>query len=325
MVIGGMFKTLKTSIALDLLLCIGTATDFLGQFRTVRTARAVYFLGEGRGRFAQGVCQRIAEQKGLDLAHVENVYLCRELPNLDNGGDLQEVKRVLQRRRAEFAFFDPLYLGLAESGERAGNVFVIGQRLAAVQQTCQAAGATAVINHHLRKGRVETDPATLSDLAQAGAAEFAGQWLLLNRTRPYDEANPGVHELRLSIGSRLTDSSLWKLHMEEHAARASPGRVWHPEVTPRVEAVQADRTARQQAGEATQRETIERHKDQILQAVAMFGPQGETQAIIRAAVGLSGSRFGAALGELIRERTILPCEVQKPNRKTPYQGYRLAE
>ena len=319
-VIGGMYKTLKSSIALDLLLSITSGVDFLGRFRVLRMVHAVYFLGEGHGCFAQGVGRRVAQDKGITLADVEGAYLGTDLPNLDNGGDLAEVARVIKRQRAEFAGFDPLYLGLGDSGDRASNVFVVGQRLAAVQRACQAAGATPIIIHHLRKGRIETDPATLSDLAQAGAAEFAGQWLLLNRTCLYDEANPGVHELRLAVGSRLGHSSAWGLHIEEGTPGGLCGRSWRPEVTPWGDSRRQATESRQRAREA---EALENGRQAIIDVLARV--ERDSKNSIRSEAGLgNGQRFERAWASVVRDGTVVrDGEVRKGNKQL-YDAYTLA-
>jgi len=321
-VIGGMYKTLKSSIALDLLLSITSGMHFLGQFRVLRRVHAVYFLGEGHGCFAQGVGRRVAQQKGITLAEVEGAYLCTDLPNLDNGGDLHEVGRVIKRHRAEFAFFDPLYLALGDSGESASNVFVIGQRLAAVQRACRAAGATPIIVHHLRKGRVEIAPATFGDLAQAGAAEFAGQWLLLNRTRPHDEADPGVHDLRLSVGSRLGHSSAWGLRIEEGTPRGLCGRFWRPQVTPWVDAVKADREATETRKRAREAQIMEGDRQAIIDVLARVGRDSRNS--IRSEAGLgNGQRFERARAAVVRDGTVIRDGELRKGNKQMYDAYTL--
>ena len=61
----------------------------------------------------------------------------------------------------------------------------------------------------------------------------------------------------------------------------------------------------------------------ICRALAKF-PAGETGTVIRDAAGLNGTRFRQALAALIQDGDVVSCQVMKPNRSTPYEGYTLS-
>ena len=87
------------------------------------------------------------------------------------------------------AILDPLYLALLspETASGASNLFLMGSMLQGLTKLGQDTGCTVVLLHHFRKGGQpdEDNPAGLEELAQSGVAEWARQWVLLQRRMPY--------------------------------------------------------------------------------------------------------------------------------------------
>jgi hypothetical protein len=60
-------------------------------------------------------------------------------------------------------------------------------------------------------------------------------------------------------------------------------------------------------------------------AVLVKFKDGETAKTIKEAAGVSGTVAKQAFAALIQDGSIAPCEIMKPNRKTPYEGYKIVE
>ena len=111
MIIGGRSKTLKTSIACDLALSLGTGSPFLGKFDAHRT-NVGFWSGESGAATLRETAKRQAESKGVDLA-AASVLWCFDLPKLSQPDHLDHLAATIQRqRRVQVVVFDPLYLAL---------------------------------------------------------------------------------------------------------------------------------------------------------------------------------------------------------------------
>ena len=312
-VVGGLFKSLKTSFALDLFISIGTGTPCLGFFPVNRLASATYFCGEGGLAFVCDVCKRICRAKGIDGADAK-LNLVPWIPTLDTSQHLTVLADVLRKTAPEFVFIDPLYVALGEASREASNVYVMGQRMQALLRACEPTHTTPILVHHFKKNRDENSPASLADLSQAGLAEFAGQWCLLSRQSAYDPERPGSHDLWLTLGSRLGHSARWSVQVEEGRQDSPGGRYWQTQVASPEDARDKVQQQREQERSDRAHQRIETDRAAIVRAMSKY-PEGETGKVIRAAAGLSGTRFSAALADLIQSGDVILCEIQKPNRK----------
>jgi hypothetical protein len=325
-VIGGREKTLKTSIAFDLGVSMASFTPWLGQFEPVRSARVVYFLGEGGLTFGRDCARRVAENKGLKLADVQGFYLCDQVPNLDNDLAVRDATQLLVDHEAQVGIFDPFYLMLAHEGGNASSVFAMGAILRRMLEACRAAGAWPIVCHHFRKCQPIGQSPELSDLSQAGLAEFAGQWLLINRQRAYDEEQPGEHDLIVKLGSRLGFGSKWAMHVSEGKPDGSCGRFWRPELTTYAEARKTNKAARDEERRAEKAAALEADRHEII-ATAVKLKSPETQTGLRDLVCARGTmghtRFDRAFVTLTADNTLEKVGgVEKGTRKN-LTGWRV--
>jgi len=178
------------------------------------------------------------------------------------------------------------------------------------------------VAHHFRKSKPIGEPCDLADLSQAGCAEFAGQWTLLNRSEPYDEEKPGEHHLVMTLGSRVGYSSKWFLTIEEGSLDSPRGRYWAPEVLSPTEGRVKQRDAKEIEREARRQAQLEEDKLKILKVIAKY-PTGESKSLIRDSSGLYSNRFGQALAALIDDDAVEPCDIIKGNKIHPQPGYKL--
>ncbi len=323
LLMGGAEKTLKTLLAVDAALSLATATPFLGTLPVERAISVGFMSGEGGLPVLQDYARRVAESKGLRLGDVGGLVFEDQLPQLSDLRHLDALGEFILDRELEAVFLDPLYLCMP--GDDAGNMLKQGKILGRLNEVCTGNGCTPLLLHHTKKGVVDPyAPAELPDLAWSGFSAFAGQWWLVSRREKYDPDRPGDHKLWFNVGGRAGHSALHALDIAEDSRKDVGGRRWEVEVKAPRDAREAADDRREEAQATTRESRLERDKQKICNAMAKF-PAGETSSIIRDVAGLKASQFKAALAELLQADDVVPVEVQKSNRKTPYDGYKLAE
>lgn len=230
MVIGGPHKSLKTSLALDLGVSLATGTTFLNTFAVPRACNVAVFSGESGRQAINETIQRICRSKGEDPEECE-LFCGFTLPRLGSVADRKELRRLIRQNEIGLVVIDPLYLCMGgDKPVAASNLYEVGPVLAQFADTCRRAGATPVFVHHATKPTSSKRTAmTLNDLAFAGVAEFARQWLLVRRTAEY-QPGTGVHDLSLSIGGSAGHSSGWSVRVDE--GRDAGTRQWSVRVRP---------------------------------------------------------------------------------------------
>ncbi len=214
-VIGGRTKALKTTIAIDLVLSLGSGTPFLGHFDCDQVAVG-FWSGESGDATIQNTARRIAKAKGIDLANC-SVYWSFDVPQLSRPDHIGRLIHIIEKRGLKVIVVDPLYLALLspQSSTRPGDLFAMGQALQPIAEIARKTGCTPILLHHFRKNTQadDADPAALEELSQSGVAEFVRQWLLLQRRTPY--AHDGHHSLYMRAGGSAGHAGLWGLEIEE--------------------------------------------------------------------------------------------------------------
>lgn len=326
-VIGGLSKTLKTSVACDLVVSLGSGTPFLGRFHTER-ATVGFWSGETGGAVLRETALRIAKNKGVDLAQCE-IFWGFDLPKLSVADHLAALRRIIEERHLRVVVVDPLYLSLlsAETASAAGNLFAMGAALQPLTEIAQATGSTLVTLHHFRKSaasKPQTDePCGLEELSQSGIAEWARQWILLQRRSTYQ--NDGHHSLWMRAGGSAGHSGLYSLNIQEGTLDTATmtGRKWEVEVSDAHDAIaeiQKDKD-RQKAKKTEERESDYRRR--ALEALKRFGGEGETSRVLKTTAGLNSASWGTAIRALMQEGRAETCELLKRGRRE--EGYRYVE
>lgn len=288
----------------------------------MRAASAVYFVGEGGLTFARDAAARIAASKGLDYRNIDGLYLCPDVPNLDNAKEVGEAAAILRDCKADFAFFDPLYLMMAEQAQKASNVYAMGAMLQNMLRACRSTGATPILVHHFGKSKPVGEVPDLSDLSQSGCGEFAGQWLLINRQRPYDDERPGEHDLIARFGSRMSQSTTWALHVSEGTQATPGGRLWAPRLSSSVEARKEVEAAKELARQQRESDQQAKVAEKIYGTIRRLGGF-HTKTRIKGEAG-NPRGFGPVFDDLLEQGRIVTGEVLVSNHKKPVVGYGLA-
>ncbi len=231
-VIGGPMKALKTGLAVDLAVSLGTGTPFLGHFPVPKQRRVAVFCGESDPAELQDRARRVAAGRGADLDGCL-AWWSTDLPRLGSAEGRKQLTALLKAHQIAVAVIDPLYLALMAGGPAvaAENLYLMGGRLKDAGDACRGAGATPVFVHHAVKGaasKPKTGGLRLHDLAFAGVAEYARQWLLVNPAEGSDPA-AGSHRLRVSAGGSGGQGGEWDVAVDEGPAGE---RVWDVRVGP---------------------------------------------------------------------------------------------
>jgi hypothetical protein len=321
----GAFKTLKTSIAADLLISLASGTPFLGQFPVPTPGRVLFLSGESGLPALQSIVRRICQERGLSLESLDNFLLSTDLPRLDRPTDVAALKRLVKKEKPVCVVIDPAYLAMG--GDKSRNLFAVGSLLHPLAELCESTGCTVLVVHHCKRSNKLGDPATLDDIAWSGFAEFAGQWLLLSRRRQFDPGT-GHHELWLTAGSRAGHHGLWEVDVEEGVVNrlgaaktptpATRARCWKTAVrTVESALVRADEQFVEASEDRRLRRrglTVDRQGQRTLEFLAAH-PEGCCARTIREALGFSGGRMSRILDRLLEKKQIDKIERYEDRRK----------
>jgi len=321
MIVGGRSKTLKTSVAVDLAISLGSGTPFLGRFDSHRVA-AGFWSGESGAATIRETAQRIAAAKGVELAAVD-VLWSFELPRLSRLDHLDALAEVIRAEGLKVAVVDPLYLALLspETVSGASNIFAMGPLLQGLTKLGQDTGCTVVILHHFHKtGQPdEENPAGLEELSQSGVAEWCRQWILLQRRIPYGD--DGKHLLWMRVGGSAGHGSLWGVTIEEGQLDPDTfsGRTWDIAVSPAADAREQTKRDRDQRKAAEQEQREGEHRERLLR-ILRATPAGDTERALSKAAGMKADTFGRAVFALVQEGRAERCEIVKHGVR--YDGFR---
>src|SRR5262249_32589848 len=122
--------------------------------------------------------------------------------------------------------------------------------------------------HHVNRpaARKLDEPLALEDLAYSGCAEFARQWLLINRRVPFIPGQP--HRLRMLAGGSRGQGGLWEVDIDEGELDEDfGGRHWDHQGRTCSEAKQERKeSAQQQRAEATRKDE-QQEEDRFLKSL----------------------------------------------------------
>jgi replicative DNA helicase len=245
-VLGGPRKCLKSSVAIDLAISLGTGKPFLGYFPVPKQIRVALLSGENSKATLRETAQRICSAKQVRLNQDCDVLWSFRLPQLYRETECDELKQMLKEQEVKVVIFDPLFLCLLPGcGTSAANsLYEIGPLLRQAARACQLAGATPIFVHHSTKdANWRLGSAELNDLAFSGVGEFVRQWLLLSRRKRY-QLGTGEHSLILTGGGNAGQSGKWEVDIKEGQLQNDfSGRTW--DVSVRVAGTSRDLPVRQ--------------------------------------------------------------------------------
>lgn len=218
--IGGLYKSIKSGIALDLAVSVamrlrGTAIRFLDRYPCEPAKHVLVFTGEAdKWGILQKVCAIYDARAGLPMGNRRQqaaghhpaldlgLTFYFNVPRMSVADDRKIVQDEIRRCGADVVIVDPLYLAaLSGTNIDPSSIFAMGGVLKAIEDVILDEGATPIFIHHFVKSIKTGDEPKLGHLSQSGSAERAGQWMLINHRVPFDEAN-GCARLMLLFGGR---------------------------------------------------------------------------------------------------------------------------
>jgi hypothetical protein len=309
----GAEKTLKTSIvSVDLGVSIASGTSFLScdQFSVPRARTVAVVSGESGMRTLKETAIRVCVARGLSLNGLDGQLIwCPDLPLLPDAASMSEFVKALTDRKVEVLMLDPMYLLLGDVDER--SIFRVGALLRIVAEMLAKNGITLVLLHHANRRGEDGAVMTLKDIAYAGFAAFARQYILLSRRTEYKQ--DGEHALWMNVGGSAGHGCLRAVDVFEGMIDENfAGRRWDvsvsttAEMKQTAEEVKATRKVEEQARKRQEDEAI------VLQAIDSISSQGRPPTVnaIRSFAGGSGSRWNDVLYRLV-EDDILSVEREK--------------
>ncbi len=325
----GPFRTLKTSLALDLAIAVASGTPFLGRFPVAETGRVLFLAGAAALAALQAKVRRICTARGLSLGSLENLVISPQAPRLDSDFDRMALEEVLLVQRPLLLVIDAS--DLAPAGKTPGKTDAgdVREQLAELTRVADEVGCTVLIVEHSKPPRRAGDPATLDELAGHGLAECAAQWLLVARRRPF-AVGSSRHDLWLTTGNRMGDQTLWELDVDESLPpdatldRTANARRWQTTVRPVTSfelrsdeqwvAADSDRHLRRRAL------SFERQCQRTLELLSACSG-GRTPRNLRDTLGMSGDRITRVLDALIERGQIVQNKDYSIDRIRPIITY----
>jgi len=228
-IIGGVFKSMKTTLACDLAGALVTGHPFLD--KTVEcNAPVLYLTAERSAHSVRAMIETSATRREPDRTKWANLTVTSK-NMIGTEGGRQVLAELIRQGGARVVFFDPLYLLIGEVNQ--SDLLAMGARLRKLCEAVIESRGTPILLHHALKDTPTGEYVGLKDLAGAGVAEFARSWLLLNRAAEY--VGGKVHHLLAVAGTSEGDNTRMRIRLDETTMEATaaepPGMVAEPSDT----------------------------------------------------------------------------------------------
>ena len=257
----GPQKTLKTSISVDLAYSLATAGYFLGRFRVPEAVSVGLMSAESGLATLRETFIRVGYAAGHDPSTVRNLIIADRVPQFGHLDHLAAVERFILDNELMVLIVDPAYMALP--GNDAANLFVFGQLLRSMSELCQKHGVALILCHHTKKSaNLTSDPLELESIAWSGFAEFARQWIMLNRRAPYIPGS-GSHNLWMAVGGSVGHGGLWGLDIEEGIYGDPGGRRWDVNILDTTEIKRTANDQKEAAKTAERQDKLDSDKRQL--------------------------------------------------------------
>src|SRR5262249_30911824 len=145
-ILGGPFKSLKTSLAADLAVSVAAGKPFLGH-AVVKPGPVLFFSGESGFAALLLSLLRAARAKGIANPTTLPLSFFPKVPRLDTDADLKRLEVLVRHHRPALVIVDPCYRAMPTV--TGGDVFRMGAVLGRFQEVCSVSPATVgLLVHH---------------------------------------------------------------------------------------------------------------------------------------------------------------------------------
>jgi hypothetical protein len=304
-------KAMKTTTSLDLAISLaagGIGGRFLGQFRVEQPVNVCVMTGESGMATVQETVRRICNAKGIDPSDISGrLRVTDEVPFIKLIPDLNGVEMMLNEHETQVLICDPVYQMI--DGDGAGNLFTMGAQLKPLADICRSMNCTPILVHHTKRSSESVrgyQPLTLEDISWSGFAEFARQWLLINRRERYEEGS-GMHRIWLGYGGSAGHSGLWGVDIDEGTSDAQSGRSYKVTVQEAKEVrrdAESERAAMQERKKSSKQAAILNSRcDRVKEEMQTINDWCGINEL-KSACGQSGTVIREVLSELVRRKVI---------------------
>lgn len=295
-ILGGPEKSLKSTIAIDLLLSLETGLPFLGEFRVPEPRGVMMISSETTKKTTVDIIRRVAASKGCDESQIKSIFdresIFFDRPDLSSKSVLKTIGEELQNQDYGVLILDSAYQMLPAEG--ASSLFAFSKILCSINDVCRDNGTTLVLVHHARKTDRLTQVPDLEHLLWSGFKQWARQWVLLSHRKNYI-AGTGSHEMFLNASSSIGHQGTWKLDVEEGAEIDA----WGVSVMPRDLGLGVQDSPDQGA-------LLDGLKD---------SPDGLTSSVFKKRLGFSNDRFKLVVGPLLQCGKVIAVESKRNGQK----------
>ena len=340
LVIGGMEKSLKTTIAADLAVSVSAGVPFLGKFDVYHKRAVAFISGESGAHTMQETFLRIARARDVNPSDCD-VLWGFNLPSLADLMDVDAIETGIRDYGVGLMIIDPAYLATLKGADpdAAKNMFFMGEILAGFSEACIRAGATPAIVHHANRSLPAGEIMDLYHLSYSGFSHYARQWLLLSRMKRYE--GDGKHDLVMNAGGSCGQGGLYAMTIDEGTLGEDfKGRTWDVVVEAAGEyrkRAEEEKAEERQKKAAEKKEQKDKDKAEELAKDAhkvygrflkLPGSRG-TAREVREWLGWSGTKFGAVLAKLLADGRLKPVKVpgttgRGGKKATKVDGYAVA-
>lgn len=325
-IISGRFKTLKTTVAVDLFISMATGAPFLGRFNVPQPIPCGMMTAESGLATIQETCRRVAAGKNIDLRSIGNLHLSPSCPRMARDEHVEEIERTIAERGLKCLAIDPTYLAFSDVGDSSSNVFKMGAALEPITGVIRRTGCSIIFLNHNIKGRARDlgrfDPPELAEISMSGFAEWMRFWILLGPRHDWDELT-GRHWLWMRTGGSAGHAGLWGLDVVEGRRSDDGGRRWQPAVVPATETRQNDEFQRESSREAQKEFKTAEAAKKIRDFLFKRKAEGATKTQIKDSLAMNSKTFGPALAQMELAGQVKKVSIKKGNNRR-YDAYILA-
>jgi hypothetical protein len=145
-VIGARAKGAKSITTIDLMVSVATGSPWLDHFPIPQPGPVLGYLGEGDEAANLRRIDAILAARGGDASDLSGLRLCPRVPRLTEREHLIALESEMQENPPKLVVVDPVYI--AQAGTKTASLVDVGERLAGIQELCQAAGAVLLLVWH---------------------------------------------------------------------------------------------------------------------------------------------------------------------------------